>query len=157
MRKIIGKRIPISDNVWNKILEKFGTNLRYEVPNSEYPNPVIISTKWKVGKNINFAPWLFVFDSKDNTYEYTDHKYLETEFLSLLDSMKTSLDLKIRSKFPNLRMLEELDGSQIWYNNYPYDYIIKSIKFKDNRMYKFNDNEYWEEEFSKVLDLLVFV
>lgn len=59
MRKLNKRTLPISDLVWCKIKEIFGDNLRYSNLNSSYLKPLIPSTTWLVGKNINFAPWLF--------------------------------------------------------------------------------------------------
>jgi hypothetical protein len=85
MRKTSARKISIPDIVWNKVKEKFGSNIRYEVPNTGYPIPAIKSTKWGVGLNINFAPWLFVFDQSDNTYLFREVKYSEKEFIRILD------------------------------------------------------------------------
>ena len=78
-------KLPINDYVWLLIRDKFGSNLRYVVPNSGTAGGN--STKWEISQNINFSPTFLTYDSMDDSYEFNGEKYTEVKFVEILNMM----------------------------------------------------------------------
>lgn len=143
--------LPIPDHVWILIKEKFGSNLRYVVPGTggEVRDGAVILfnntgkpgyTRWEISKNINFSPTFITYDSADQTYEYQNKRYLETEFLELLKGLPNMIHVLTLTwngldKLQNLRpgLMKNLENTGLpfkWYirDNGSKDGTVEEIK-----------------------------